>query len=76
MPSNLFEPVPGDYGAHGRFDARARTGSWEMVVSRHRGAVMAGLGLGLLAVLRLATRNGHAVTPRRVARGVAHRSVR
>jgi len=23
-PSNLFAPVPGDPGAHGRFDARAR----------------------------------------------------
>ncbi|MBV8890082.1 MAG: SDR family oxidoreductase, partial [Alphaproteobacteria bacterium] len=22
-PDNLFEPLPGDYGAHGRFDARA-----------------------------------------------------
>jgi short-subunit dehydrogenase len=24
-PGNLFEPVPGDYGAHGRFDAEARS---------------------------------------------------
>ena len=24
-PANLFEPVPGDHGAHGRFDARARS---------------------------------------------------
>jgi len=22
---NLFEPVPGDFGAHGRFDERARS---------------------------------------------------
>ena len=26
-PDNLFAPLPGDPGAHGRFDARARTGS-------------------------------------------------
>jgi len=35
-PGNLFEPVPGAYGAHGRFDSRARKGSWEMFTSRHR----------------------------------------
>jgi short-subunit dehydrogenase len=40
-PVNLHEPVPGDYGAHGRFDARARSGSWEMFTSRHRDAFWA-----------------------------------
>src|SRR5487761_1872052 len=39
---NLFEPVIGAYGAHGRFDDRARTASWEMVASRHHKAVWAG----------------------------------
>jgi len=29
-PANLFAPLPGDYGAHGRFDSRSRT----RVVSR------------------------------------------
>ena len=38
-PGNLFEPVTGAYGAHGRFDGQARTGSWEMFTSRHRNAV-------------------------------------
>lgn len=46
-PGNLFEPVAGPYGAHGRFDARARTGSWEVFTSRHRdvtwGVALAGL---------------------------------
>jgi hypothetical protein len=37
----LFEPVTGPYGAHGRFDDQARTGSWEMVASRHHKAVWA-----------------------------------
>jgi short-subunit dehydrogenase len=40
-PGNLFEPVTGAYGAHGRFDDRARTGSWEMVISRHHKAAWA-----------------------------------
>jgi short-subunit dehydrogenase len=45
-PSNLFEPVKGNYGAHGRFDERARTGSWEMFASRHRNAMWALIALG------------------------------
>ena len=54
-PGNLFEPVAGAYGAHGRFDARARTGTWEMFTSRHSPAVWAAAlvtlatGAGLLA---------------------------
>ncbi|WP_428487365.1 SDR family oxidoreductase [Rhodopila sp.] len=38
-PGNLFDPVPGAYGAHGRFDGQARSGSWEMFTSRHRNAM-------------------------------------
>ena len=46
-PANLFEPVPGAYGAHGRFDKRRpRTGSWEMFTDRHKMAL-----LGVLAVI-------------------------
>ena len=49
---NLWEPVKGDYGAHGRFDAKSRTGSWEMFTDRHRDGVYAGLAvLGGIAVL-------------------------
>ena len=44
-PANLFEPVPGPYGAHGRFDSRARTGSWEMFTDRHRVATYAALAV-------------------------------
>jgi len=40
-PGNLFEPVRGLYGAHGRFDALARPQSWEMFTSRHRDAFWA-----------------------------------
>src|SRR5437763_11123468 len=28
-PNNLWEPLPGDHGAHGIFDKRARSHSWE-----------------------------------------------
>ena len=27
---NLFQPLPGDHGAHGRFDRRARSSSWQL----------------------------------------------
>ena len=37
-PANLYEPVPGDYGAHGRFDARSRLRSSEMFTDRHKAA--------------------------------------
>lgn len=46
---NLFEPVTGDFGAHGRFDHEARLGSWEMFTSRHRTAAWGLLALGLAA---------------------------
>jgi short-subunit dehydrogenase len=50
--SNLWEPVKGDYGAHGRFDAKSRTGSFEMFTDRHRDVVYAGVALlGGIAVL-------------------------
>ncbi len=35
-PDNLFEPLPGDYGAHGIFDDRARSSSWQWWLSAHR----------------------------------------
>jgi short-subunit dehydrogenase len=47
-PSNLFEPVPGDYAAHGRFDSQSRAMSLEMFTDRHKAAVLALAALGLL----------------------------
>lgn len=56
-PSNLFQPVPGDYGAHGRFDAQARDRSWEVFTSRHRNAMWATIGVAaVLGLHRLARR--------------------
>jgi len=52
-PDNLWQPVPGDHGAHGAFDARARSWSRQLWTSEHRtlvACVMAALGIsGLLA---------------------------
>jgi NAD(P)-dependent dehydrogenase (short-subunit alcohol dehydrogenase family) len=56
-PNNLFEPVPGKYGAHGRFDAVARPSSWEAFLSRNHKAMWAAVGFVALVGLRqLATR--------------------
>jgi NAD(P)-dependent dehydrogenase (short-subunit alcohol dehydrogenase family) len=52
QPVNLWAPVPGDHGAHGRFDDRARTRSPQVWAAEHRtwigvaAAAAAGLGLG------------------------------
>jgi NAD(P)-dependent dehydrogenase (short-subunit alcohol dehydrogenase family) len=44
---NLFAPVRGDYGAHGRFEQQSRSGSWQLFLSIHRRT----LGIGALAAL-------------------------
>jgi len=46
-PSNLWEPVPGDHGAHGDFDARAREHSSELWLEMHPAWALFGLA-GLL----------------------------
>jgi short-subunit dehydrogenase len=48
-PNNLWEPVPGDHGAHGRFDMRAHTHSYETWADLHR----VGIGVGLAAAVGL-----------------------
>jgi short-subunit dehydrogenase len=53
-PANLFEPVDGNYGAHGRFDAQAKSWSAEMFTDRHRTAFWAAaLGIGVLGATAL-----------------------
>ena len=54
-PFNLYEPVPGDHGAHGRFDKRARGASAQLWTNLHRDALVgvavcgaAAVGLGLV----------------------------
>jgi NAD(P)-dependent dehydrogenase (short-subunit alcohol dehydrogenase family) len=47
-PDNLFTAVPGNHGAHGRFDRRSRAASSELWLSRH--GWLAALGVGLVGV--------------------------
>ena len=54
--SNLFDPVPGDYGAHGRFGDQARQHSWEMFTDRHRALAWGLAGLGTVGLIKLLAR--------------------
>jgi NAD(P)-dependent dehydrogenase (short-subunit alcohol dehydrogenase family) len=55
-PNNLYEPLPGDYGAHGRFDNKSTYRCEQWWVTKNRGwLAAAGLGLAGLALL---ARNG------------------
>lgn len=47
-PNNLWQPVPGDFAAHGRFDRRARSGTLQLWLSLYREPITACL---LVAVL-------------------------
>jgi short-subunit dehydrogenase len=71
-PTNLFTTADGDYGAHGRFDDRARAVSWQAVADRHRGAValsLLGIGVGFLTLLAWAASSGRvAVASKAVGR--------
>jgi NAD(P)-dependent dehydrogenase (short-subunit alcohol dehydrogenase family) len=42
---NLYAPVPGDHGAHGRFDARSKPFSVQLWLNLHRAAIASGLAL-------------------------------
>jgi NAD(P)-dependent dehydrogenase (short-subunit alcohol dehydrogenase family) len=49
-PDNLWQPVPGDQGAHGRFDALAHAWSVQLWLTMHRGALAAGLIVCVAAI--------------------------
>ena len=58
-PDNLWSPVAGDHGAHGRFDERARGSSPQLWLDTHRGligaaaiACLAGAALSLARTTR------------------------
>ena len=59
---NLWQTVPGDHGAHGRFADRASSHSRELWVSTHRGLLLtacaAGAGLACLAAATARSRRG------------------
>jgi NAD(P)-dependent dehydrogenase (short-subunit alcohol dehydrogenase family) len=49
---NLYAPVPGDHGAHGRFDARSKPVSGQLALSMQRNT-LAAAALGVIAVAGL-----------------------
>jgi short-subunit dehydrogenase len=58
LPNNLWEPVPGDHGAHGVFDERSSDHSLQLWANTHRG-LLALAGLGVVgAVYAAFSRNG------------------
>lgn len=48
-PDNLWKPVPGNYGAHGRFDAVARRSSFEFWLARHKETVFGTIAVAAAA---------------------------
>ena len=58
-PNNLYEPVPGDHGAHGNFSGRARSHSFELWAETHAGllAIAMGIGFAGAALTALVNRN-------------------
>lgn len=53
---NLFEALPEDAGAHGRFDDQAHPRSFQLWLSKHRGAVGAGIAAAAAAAVYGANR--------------------
>jgi NAD(P)-dependent dehydrogenase (short-subunit alcohol dehydrogenase family) len=49
-PDNLFEPPRGEFGAHGRFDDRAKARSLQLWATMHRGWVLLLAAILLLAL--------------------------
>jgi NAD(P)-dependent dehydrogenase (short-subunit alcohol dehydrogenase family) len=62
-PHNLWEPLPGDRGAHGRFDDRASSWSAQSWAARHRtatlGALLAAGAALAMGALSLSADGGH-----------------
>ncbi|MGH6847982.1 MAG: SDR family oxidoreductase [Methylocella sp.] len=62
-PDNLFDPVRGDHGAHGRFDGRASPWSAALWASMHKRSLIAGgaiVGIAVLTAGLIGLRNGAA----------------
>ncbi len=48
-PDNLWQPLPGDFGAHGEFDDRSHPRSLQLWATTHRGLLLAGAGIAASA---------------------------
>ncbi len=53
-PNDLFEPLPGDHGAHGRFDDRARKFSAQFWASKNRAALLLAAAVATVACVLFA----------------------
>jgi short-subunit dehydrogenase len=71
QPDNLWDPSPGDWAAHGPFDADAHDHSWQMRLSRRRTSI--GLAAIGLAAAGLALWFG-AKSRRKIVRRESHRA--
>ena len=72
-PNNLYEPVPGDHGAHGNFSARAHSHSLELWAETHAGllAIAVGIGFAGAALTALVNRNPSSKRERRLRKKAA-----
>jgi len=52
-PDNLYEPVPGDHGAHGNFDKESHEESPQLWATEHLGLLALAGGAGVLAAAAL-----------------------
>ncbi len=57
-PNNLWQALPGDHGAHGTFDARARSKSWELRASLNRLWLGSGFTVGALVAFLAGWKTG------------------
>lgn len=66
-PDNLYQPLPGDHGAHGEFDARSRCMSWQFWLTKNRRWVgmLAAAVVTLATIAKLEERNGGTRSRRR-----------
>lgn len=56
-PNNLWEPLPGDFGAHGDFDSRAHKRSWQVDLDLNRRWIALGLAAAGAAILFMKNRD-------------------
>ncbi len=57
-PDNLFSPIPGDRGAHGRFDNQSRQWSPELWMIEHRRSLLGAAVAAGAAILAIGARAG------------------
>lgn len=57
-PDNLWQPVPGDHGAHGNFDRRAHRFSFQVWANLRRGWIFAAMVISLFALLGFVRKEG------------------